>query len=142
MARTDRRDQSDVEITKIERLKDKLDRVRQEVHRLEKIAGELKDMSGGQLSLTDPDARSMATRGKETGLVGYNVQTAVDTQVHIIVAHEVINIGNDRAQLLPMAKAAKKVLKVDKLEAIAAQLPRNLSSVVLFWPLDPKFRCG
>lgn len=119
MARADRQEQSDIQVTKIERLKEKLDRVRQEVQRLEKIAGELKDMPGGQLSQTDPDARSMATRGKGTGLVGYNVQTVVDTQVHMIVAHEVINIGNDRAQLSPMAKAAKMVLKVDKLEAIA-----------------------
>lgn len=80
MARTDRREQSDVQITKIERLKEKLGRVCQEAQRLEKIAGELKDMPDCQLSLTDPDARSMATRGKGTGLVGYNVQTAVDTQ--------------------------------------------------------------
>jgi len=119
MARTDRQEQSDIQGTKIERLKDKLARVRQEVQRLEGIAEGLKDMPDGQLSLSDPDARSMATRGKGTGLVGYNVQTAVDTQVHMIVAHEVINIGNDRAQLSPMAKAAKMVLKVDKLEAIA-----------------------
>lgn len=63
MARTDRREQSDVQITKIERFKEKLDRVRQEVQRSEKIAEKLKDMPGGQLSETDPDAHSMATRG-------------------------------------------------------------------------------
>jgi hypothetical protein len=57
---------------------------------------------GGQLSLTDPDARSMNSAGKGTGTVGYNVQTAVDTKNHMIVAHEVINIGHDRGQLSEM----------------------------------------
>ena len=60
-----------------------------------------------QISLTDPDARAMATNGKGTGMVGYNVQTAVDTKHHLIVAHEVTNVGNDRAQLANMAGQAK-----------------------------------
>ena len=119
MARTDRKEQSQIQVAKIERLKKKLTRVRQEVQRLETIANELQNTPDGQISMTDPDARSMATRGKGTGLVGYNVQTAVDTQTHMIVAHEVTNVGNDRAQLAPMAKATKAVLKIDKLEAIA-----------------------
>src|SRR6266404_4327656 len=56
-----------------------------------------------QISLTDPDARAMATSGKGTGVVGYNVQTAVDVEHHLIVAHEVTNVGHDRTQLVPMA---------------------------------------
>jgi len=119
MARTDRKEQSEIQSTKIERLKEKLTRVRQEVQRLEAIAKKLQNTPDGQISVTDPDALSMATRGKGTGLVGYNVQTAVDTQTHMIVAHQVTNVGNDRAQLAPMAQAAKAILKVDKLEAIA-----------------------
>ncbi len=119
MARTDRQEQSQAQAMKIERLQEKLSRVRQEVRRLEALATELPDTSDGQISVTDPDARSMATRGKGTGLVGYNVQTAVDTKAHLIVAHEVTNVGNDRAQLEPMARAAKVALKVDALEAIA-----------------------
>ena len=89
------------------------------MRRLEGIARQLDETPDGQISLTDPDARSMATYGKGTGLVGYNVQTAVDTDTHLIVAHEVTNVGNDRAQLAPMARAAKAALEAETLEAIA-----------------------
>ena len=86
---------------------------------MEGIAVALKDVPDGQISLTDPDARSMATYGKGTGLVGDNVQTAVDVDTHLIVTHEVTNIGSDRSQLAPIARAAKEVLQADKLDAIA-----------------------
>jgi transposase len=119
MGRADALEQSEATLRKVTRLKEKLARLRQEVQRLEGIAETLKVVPDGQISLTDPDARSMATYGKGTGLVGYNVQTAVDVETHLIVTHEVTNIGNDRAQLAPMAKAAKGVLEVDKLDAIA-----------------------
>src|SRR3990170_1872150 len=72
-----------------------------------------------QISLTDPDCRSMATSGRGSGVVGYNVQTAVDTEHHLIVAHEVTNVGNDTAHLANTAKAAKAALHVDELEAVA-----------------------
>ena len=62
----------------------------------------------GQVSLTDPDARSMATSGRGTGIVGYNVQVAVDTEHHLIMAHEVVNDGHDRTQLVPMGRQAKE----------------------------------
>jgi len=119
MARIDRQEARETRVDKVSHLEAKLKRVQAEVHRLNRIAEQLKDTADGQISLTDPDARSMATRGKGTGLVGYNVQTAVDTQTHLIVAHEVTTVGNDRTQLAPMAKAAKAALKLDKLETIA-----------------------
>jgi macrodomain Ter protein organizer (MatP/YcbG family) len=72
-----------------------------------------------QISLTDPDARSMATSGRGSGVVGYNVQVAVDTEHHLIITHEVTNSGSDRAQLANVASQAKDVLGVDKLEAVA-----------------------
>ena len=72
-----------------------------------------------QISLTDPDARSMATSGRGSGTVGYNVQGAVDTEHHLIVTHEVINVGNDRAQLAAMAKKAKAILEAGELDVVA-----------------------
>jgi hypothetical protein len=72
-----------------------------------------------QISLTDPDSRSMATSSRGSGVVGYNVQVAVDTEHHPIVTHEVTNSGSDRAQLVNMAKQAKAVLMTETLEAVA-----------------------
>jgi hypothetical protein len=72
-----------------------------------------------QISLTDPDARSMATSGRGTGMVGYNVQAAVDAKHHLIVAHEVTNVGHDRNQLSHMANNAKQVIGTEALEVVA-----------------------
>jgi hypothetical protein len=72
-----------------------------------------------QISLTDPDARSMATSGKDTGIVGYNVQIAVDTQHHLIVAHQVTNVGTDRHQLASMAEQARDEMAVETLDVVA-----------------------
>ena len=72
-----------------------------------------------QISLTDPDARSMATSGKDTGLVGYNVQAAVDTKNHLIVAHEVTNVGMDHHRLSNMAEQARTEMGVETLDAVA-----------------------
>jgi DDE family transposase len=72
-----------------------------------------------QISLTDPDARSMATSGRGSGVVGYNVQVAVDTKHHLIVTHEVTNVGSDRSQLAGMAKQTKDALEIESLDVVA-----------------------
>ena len=83
---------------KTTRLQDKLVKLRKQMQHLREIETELRKQPDQQLSLTDPDARSMATSGRGTGIVGYNVQIAADTKHHLIVAHEVINEGHDRRQ--------------------------------------------
>jgi len=104
---------------KVARLKDKIVKLKEEVARLNAINAEMMKSDDKQVSLTDPDARSMATSGKDTGIVGYNVQTAVDTKNHLIVAHEVTNVGTDRHQLSNIAKQARTEMGVETLDAVA-----------------------
>jgi hypothetical protein len=100
-----------------ERLQDKIAALKDQMQRLKEIEVQLKAAPDGQISLTDPDARSMKTRG--TGVVGYNVQTAVDTKHHLIVAHVVTNDGIDRDQLTSTAKLARAEMGVEKITAVA-----------------------
>jgi hypothetical protein len=79
----------------------------------------MREAADQQISLTDPDARSIATSGLGSGVVGYNVQAAVDTRHHLIVTHDVINVGTDRSQLARMATRTKAVLRAERLEAMA-----------------------
>ena len=104
---------------KTTRLQEKIVQLRGQMRRLEQIKEELKTQPDGQLSLTDPDARSMATSGRGSGMVGYNVQVAVDARHHLIVAHEVTNSGHDRAQLSPMAQAARDAMSKTRLRVVA-----------------------
>jgi transposase len=87
-------------------LKDKITRLRQRIEDLREMGETLKATPGAQVSLTDPDARAMSSHGKGTDVVGYNVQIAVDAEHHLILAHEVTNIGSDRAQLASMGEKA------------------------------------
>ena len=102
------RTQSEVAEPKAVRLKEKIEKLKEQMQGLKEMEQRLRDAPDGQISLTDPDARSMATSGRGTGVVGYNVQTAVDDKHHLIVAHEVTNSVTDRGQLGAMAKATKK----------------------------------
>ncbi len=115
----DRQEPSAARFMKKVRLKEKLEKLGQEMERLKALDAKRREMPDKQISLTDPDARSMATSGRGSGTVGYNVQAAVDTENHLIVAHEVTNVGNDRSQLANMGKKTKAVLEADKLDAVA-----------------------
>src|SRR5262245_57624445 len=61
----------------------------------------------------------MATSGRGSGVVGYNVQVAVETKNHLIVTHEVTMSGSDRSNLACVGKAAKAAMRTDTLEAVA-----------------------
>ena len=104
---------------KTTRLQDKIAMLRKQMQVLDEVKEQLKEQPEKQLSMTDPDARSMATSGRGSGMVAYNVQVAVDAKHHLIVAHEVINQGHDRSALASMAQAARKAMGKRKLQAIA-----------------------
>src|SRR6202011_5332982 len=100
-------------------LKEKLIKLESQMQRLAAMEKLMLASPDQQISLTDPDSRSMATSGRDSGVVGYNVQVAVDLEHHLIVTHEVTNSGSDRAQLANVAKQAKAVLNTETLEAVA-----------------------
>ena len=100
-------------------LKEKLAKLATEMQRLKAIEKENVGLADQQISLTDPDSRSMATSGRGSGVVGYNVQVVVDTEHHLIVTHEVTNTGSDRSQLAKDASQAKDILGADYLDAVA-----------------------
>jgi hypothetical protein len=104
---------------KITRLNEKIATLRQEIQRLNALNAQMMQTEDKQISLTDPDARSMATSGRGSGIVGYNVQVAVDTKHHLIVTHEVTNVGTDRSQLAHVAKETKVMLELENLDVVA-----------------------
>jgi transposase len=115
----DRQEPSEALAAKTTRLKEKLAKLGEEMRRLEGLEVRMLAAPDQQISLTDPDSRSMATSGRGSGVVGYNVQVAVDTEHHLIVTHEVTNVGSDRSQLAHVAKETKATLQTDTLEAVA-----------------------
>lgn len=115
----DRQEPSLARTTKIDHLNDKIAKLKQEMERLAEVEKEMLSRPEQQISETDPDARSMATSGRGSGMVGYNVQTAVDTEHHLIVTHEVMNVGTDKSLLSHMAKRTKAALETDALDVVA-----------------------
>jgi len=115
----DLQEPSDALTAKTAHLQEKLAKLASEMKRLKAIEKAMLASPDQQISLTDPDSRSMATSGRGSGVVGYNVQVAVDTEHHLIVTHKVTNTGSDRSQLANVASQAKEVLGADHLDAVA-----------------------
>jgi transposase len=101
------------------RLKEKIAALREQMQAFKALEPAVIAAPDQQISLSDPDARSMATSGRGSGIVGYNVQSAVDAKHHLIVAHEVTNVGHDRDQLSIMAGQAKTAMGVAVLDVLA-----------------------
>ena len=104
---------------KITRLNEKIATLREEIQRLNGLNTLMMQTEDKQISLTVPDPRSMATSGRGSGMVGYNVQSAVDTKHHLIVTHEVTNVGSDRSQLSSMSEQARAAIGSEAIEAVA-----------------------
>ena len=118
IASADRRE-GEATRTKTGRLKNKIQALKGEIQALKKLEIRMLATPDQQISLTDPDARVMSTAARSKAIVGYNVQAAVDTKHHLIVAHEVTNVGHDRSQLANMAEQAKKAIDCDELTVLA-----------------------
>ena len=101
------------------KLKGKIETLRAQMQALKAMEAQVDASPDGQVSLTDPDARSMATSGRGSGIVGYNVQSVVEAEHHLIVAHDVVMTGSDRRQLTAMSEKAKAAMGVDGLEMLA-----------------------
>ncbi|MES0385950.1 MAG: IS1182 family transposase, partial [Hyphomicrobium sp.] len=115
----DRQEPSETLTLKTIRLREKLAKLKEEMGKLAAIEKQMLASPDQQISLTDPDSRSMATSGRGSGVVGYNVQVAVDTEHHLIVTHEVTNTGSDRSQLANVAKQTKAALECESLDVVA-----------------------
>jgi len=115
----DRQEPSETLTLKTIRLREKLAKLKEEMGKLAAIEKQMLSSPDQQFSLTDPDSRSMATSGRGSGVVGYNVQVAVDTEHHLIVTHEVTNTGSDRSQLANVAKQTKAALECESLDVVA-----------------------
>src|SRR5260370_19138627 len=96
---TDDRQEGELAQAKSVRLQEKIAALREQMATFKALEPVVHAAPDQQLSLTDPDARSMATSGRGSGVVGYNVQAPVDARPHLIVAHGGTHVGNDPRQL-------------------------------------------
>ena len=103
------REPAAVPAARVSHLKEKIAAVKAQIRKLREI--ERRSCSSGSAGLADRPGRPLdGDQRRGTGMVGYNVQTAVDAEHHLIVAHEVTNLGHDRTQLANMARQAREAI--------------------------------
>lgn len=124
------REASDVPEVRVDQIREKIAGLRRQMQFLKGMAEQVDNAPDRQVSLTDPDARSMSTSGRGTGIVGYNVQAVVDAEQHLIIAHEVVNEGHDRTQLAPMSRQAKDAIGADEITVLADRGYYNAEQVL------------
>ena len=113
------RQEPDIAEARKARLGEKIEILKEQTKKLKALEGQMLETEDKQLSLTDPDARSMMTSGRGTGMVGYNVQATVDAKHHLILDHEITQTGLDNGQLADMATRAKAIVGTDALTVVA-----------------------
>ena len=120
LAKLDAVDREEPEIREVTaaELQQKIASMEAKMEQLKGYEAEVEAHPDSQVSLTDPDARSMMKAGGGS-TVAYNVQTAVDSKHHLIAAHEVTNAPSDRSQLFSMAGQATAALDTETLTVIA-----------------------
>ena len=121
LAMMDTADRQEPEIAEARkaRLGEKIETLKEQIKRLKALEAQMLESEDKQLSLTDPDARSMMTSGRGTGMVGYNVQATIDAKHHLIIDHEITQSGLDCGQLAEMATRAKETVGADDLTVVA-----------------------
>lgn len=108
-----------VPATKVARLTKGIDTLKEKLAHLSALESKMLASGETQISLTDPDARAMTSQSHSAYVVGYNIQSAVDTEHHLIIAHDVTNIGIDTGQLSSMAEKAREALATENIEVLA-----------------------
>ena len=101
-----------------EELKEKIRLLKERMKKYKGLQGRMEESGESQISLTDPDSRSMPVGGGRITDVGYNVQVAVDPKHKLIVDHQVTNAVTDRGLLSKMALRAKEALGVERLDVL------------------------
>ncbi len=120
LAKLDAVDKEEPEIAAVTatELKQKIASMEAKMDELQGYQAEVEAHPDKQVSVTDPDSRSMKKAGGGS-TVGYNVQTAVDSKHHLIAAHEVTNATTDRSQLSSLAGKASEALDAKDLMVLA-----------------------
>ena len=126
------REEGDIAEAKSVRLKEKIAGLRRQMQALKAMEQTVQDAPDQQVSLTDPDARSMATSGKGTATVGYNVQIAVDAEHHLIETNWQARKGSRRGGgssglFRPSPVASDQVLSCEG-TGVAPIVPKVLTS--------------